>query len=282
LSEGVSNYTARVEAITVEGRSGTLRGVVRRHRASEDVPVLFVHPINTRGSCWSEVAERLTPRRDAYLFDLRGHGDSDAHGPYGVDAWTDDCVAVLDRFEVETADVVGGSLGGPIAVNLAALQPNRVRSIVAFGSTLNIEGDGLDDVLGILRERGVRGMFTDVIPQLSVARNTPEVLIQRILADTNPNDVETVSEIWRATLATDVRAIAAKVECPCLIVSGAEDRTCPVKQGLDMARLLRAEHHVLEGVGHLPMYEDPDATAELVTRFTARVGATGAGATPKQ
>jgi pimeloyl-ACP methyl ester carboxylesterase len=234
---------------------------------SRRTPVLFIHPINLQGLAWGSVAAALSADRRCLLPDLRGHGRSTARSPFGVDAWVDDLVAVLDHFDVARCHAVGGSLGGALAVALAACAPERVVSIGAFGSTLNVAGEGLATVLSVLREKGVRATFEQTIPEVSVAPKTPEQTVATIIGLTNPNDVPVVSEIWQTVLGTDIADRADSVEIPVLVVTGEFDRTCPPEQGKAMADRLGARFVSMPGVGHLPMLEAPGPTAALLRDF---------------
>jgi pimeloyl-ACP methyl ester carboxylesterase len=236
-------------------------------------PVLFIHPINLQGACWNRVAAAVEPRRFALMPDLRGHGRSSAHRPFGLDAWTEDCVAALDRFELDTVHVVGGSLGGSLAVQLAALYPDRVRSITAIGSALRISGDNPESVLEVLRAKGVKQMFREVLPQISVAPGTSAAVLDEILELTNPNDAETVAEVWGATIAADVEPVAGSVCCPVLLITGEFDATCTPAQGERMAAALGTRLTTLAGSGHLPMFEDPATLAALVSEHLNRAEA---------
>ena len=227
-------------------------------------PVLFIHPINLQGACWKDVARKLGPERLCIMPDLRGHGKSSPQGPYSVDDWAEDCVKVLDHFSVARAHVVGASLGGPIGVYLCATTPHRFLSLSAIGSALAIRGAEVSAVLDAIREYGVRGMFERFLPEISVAPGTDRSILQAILSLTNPNDAQTVSEIWAATITTDVTPLAAQVSVPCLVCTGEFDRTCPVDQGKIMAQKLRTEIVILPGVGHLPMMEKPSSVINLL------------------
>lgn len=252
------------EPFKIRGPAGELAGWTMGPRDGEQAPVLFIHPINLQGSGWQEVCAQLPGRRLCLMPDLRGHGSSSAAGPYGIDEWSGDCLAVLDHFEVERAHVVGGSLGGPLAVNLAATVSERVVSISAIGSALAIRGDDVSAVLDEIAEKGVRGMFREVIPRISVAPGTSEPVIEKILEAANPNDGETVAAIWGATIAADVTDAADAVTCPAQVITGEHDMTCTPEQGEEMARRLRTKLVTLPGVGHLPMYETPHALARIV------------------
>ncbi|MEZ5101764.1 MAG: alpha/beta fold hydrolase [Thermoleophilia bacterium] len=247
----------------LDGPAGRLSWLRAGEAGAGGSPVLLVHPINLQAACWERVVAGLAPRR-CVAPDLRGHGRSAADGPFGLAEWTADCVAVLDAAGIERAHVVGGSLGGTIAVALAAMLPERVASVTAIGSTLAVEGADLDAVVAILREKGVAGMFREVIPQISVAPGTSPELIEELLALANPNGPDTVIAIWQAVLATDARARAHDVRCPVLVVSGELDRTCPPEQARELAERTGGRLELIPGVGHLPVLESPDALLDLL------------------
>jgi 3-oxoadipate enol-lactonase len=238
--------------------------------------VLLIHPINLRAGCWIYVVAGLAPRF-CLVPDLRGHGGSTPSGPFGVEEWAADCVAMMDALEIQRAHVVGGSLGGTIGVYLAATLPDRVASVTAVGSTLAVEGADLESVLSSLQEKGVAGMFRDVIPQISVAPGTSSEVIEEILSLANPNDVDTVAAIWSAVISTDVRHLAEAVRCPVAVVTGELDLTCPREQAEEMARLVGARLVLIPGVGHLPMLERPQA---LIDELSRHLAATGQAPTP--
>lgn len=226
------------------------------------VPVLFCHPINSEGRVWAPVATRLGGRA-ALLPDLRGHGTSSPDGPYSVQAWVDDLVAVLDHVGVSEVHAVGGSLGGAIVVELAARAPERVRSIASFGGTLCVAGEP-PPFRALLEQHGVEGMFRLLVPEVSVAPGTPDEVVQAVIAVTNRNDASVVAAILDAALSIDVRDRAELVRCPALVACGAEDRTSPPEESREMAELLGVAAVIMDGIGHLPMLEDPASTTRLI------------------
>jgi 3-oxoadipate enol-lactonase len=265
-------------AVRARGAAGELGGVIREGTDPALAPLLFLHPINLQGRCWLDVVEAFGPERTCLMPDLRGHGGATTSGPFGIEEWVDDAVAVLDHLEVERAHVIGGSLGGGMAVVLAAREPDRVLSAMSFGGTLNVEGADLDAVPNMIRELGVRGMFEAVLPEISVAPGTPQAVIDRLLELANHNEPATVIELWHGALSTDARAAAAAVRCPVMVVTGEEDKTCPPEQGREMADLLGVELTVLPGVGHMPMLERPGETARIIAAHIAAAERAGAAA----
>ena len=94
-------------------------------------PLLLIMGLGATLAWWNRLLPSLTPRFRTIVFDNRGVGKSDVPpGPYTIPLMADDALAVLDAAGVESAHVVGLSMGGYIAQELALANPGRVRSLV--------------------------------------------------------------------------------------------------------------------------------------------------------
>lgn len=258
------------EDLRIEGPAGVLAATVSGANRDGRAPVLLVHGINMSRDVWREVAERLAASRRVVAFDLRGHGVSSRRGPYGAEDYAADALAVLDHLEIDRAHVVGTSFGGSVACALAVRVRERVLSILAVGSALAIEGIDVDGAVGALRAAGVRQFFAAFLPQASFAPGTDPALVERALESAaTGRDVDTVIEVSRAALGSDLRELGAAVRVPARVVTGELDATCPVGAGLEMARILRASHEVVPGRGHVLTLEDPEAVAAIIERHVA-------------
>ncbi|MDN5761659.1 MAG: alpha/beta fold hydrolase [Microlunatus sp.] len=106
--------------------------------------VLALHGITGNHRCWPYLVERL-PGARIIAPDLRGRGgSSEIEGPFGLSHHADDMVAVLDSVGVESAVVVGHSMGGYVGLVLADRHPDRVRSLVLVDGGLPL-GGGVTD-----------------------------------------------------------------------------------------------------------------------------------------
>lgn len=93
-------------------------------------PVLFIQGIGATGSAWSLQTEALQNSFTCLSFDNRGLGASmPCHGPITVQAMAEDALSLIEHLKWDSAHVVGHSMGGPIAVQLALNHPERVRSL---------------------------------------------------------------------------------------------------------------------------------------------------------
>lgn len=254
--------------MNVEGPAGPLS--VQVSGAPEtDGTVVLIHPINTAGSVWSAVMAALG--RPSVALDLRGHGSSGLDGPFTVDGYVDDVVAVLDALGLAAAHLAGGSLGGSIALALAARHPERALSVTTFGSTL---GTGASDadiqaMIDELDAKGTGKYFADLAPLIvgSAHRDDERVLAGiREAAGTRPEPV--VAAILRGAFGADIRDLAGRVRAPVHAVGGTEDPTCPPAMTEEIAAATGGRITILDGVGHVPMLETPHEVAKIIAAHT--------------
>ncbi len=112
----------------------------------QGTPVFAAHGITANHLMWEPVAELLGGSVRLIAPDLRGRGGSSAlPGPFGMAAHVRDAIAVLDHLSIERAAVVGGSMGGYVAVLLAAQHPHRITSVgLCDGGVALPVPDGID------------------------------------------------------------------------------------------------------------------------------------------
>lgn len=256
--------------LTIKRPVGTIAVSYYDGMDTSRLPILFVHPINLRGSAWAEIVPAFADRF-AIVPDMRGFGDSPPAEQYDIARWAKDCIDAVDRAGVDRFHAIGGSLGGAISVYLAAAEPKRVISVVAVGSQLYSRDPDNAAVLSTLEHHTVTEMFELVLPKYALAPNASAEVVAKAMALRNPNGKDDIRRVWRAACAADIRALVASVSCPVTVVTGEFDLTCPPAAGAEMAAMLRAPHVLLPGIGHLPMLEDPPALIAAIKAHLKRV-----------
>jgi 2-hydroxymuconate-semialdehyde hydrolase len=246
-------------------------------------PVLLLHgsgPGVTAAANWRPVIPVLSADRRVIAPDHLGFGGT-ATGEqrtYGRGAWTGHALALLDTLGVSTVDIIGNSMGGAIALSLAATRPAAVRRIVLMGSmgVAMALPPGLDTVWGYTpgmeQMRQVIGLFAHD-PGLI----TDELVEMRYQASLSPP----VRASWQAMfpqprqrwvddLALSGAELAA-ISAPVLMVHGRDDRVVPWQvssaQLLDL--LPDSRLHVLAGCGHWTMIEKTAEFLAVVQPFLA-------------
>lgn len=212
--------------------------------------------------------------------DLRGHGLSDK--PEGNEHYTSaallgDIVALMDRLGITTADVVGHSLGGGVALHLAMSSPNRVRRLV-LAAPVGLARVRLLHVARLLTPR-----ITDRFARYLTPRWLTSFLLHGAYGDPRRVPDEAIDEYWapsqfpgyyralRALLAAfRWRPLGteelARIVQPALVILGTADRLIP-NAAQDVAVLPNATTLSLAGGGHLAVEECATEVNPAVTRF---------------
>jgi pimeloyl-ACP methyl ester carboxylesterase len=188
-----------------------------------------------------------------------------------------DVAGLMERLQLPPAHVVGLSLGGMIAQELALAAPQRVKSLVLV-DTLARTDDWFYATLGafelIRRQVADTGAFFEAILPWWVSwrfLEQPErVTWLRWLLRQNPyrQPLDGFLRQLEATRRHDALARAARISCPALIVVGADDAVCPPRYSEQLRGVLpQARLVVVPGVGHALPFEDPGRFTALLAEF---------------
>jgi 3-oxoadipate enol-lactonase len=244
---------------------------------AERAPVLLVHPINLRKECWLDIARVLAGDRCCVAVDLPGHGESDDTEDLDLGTWVADCHDLVAALGLERCHLVGGSLGGTIALCLAGELPDAL-SVTAMGSSSasanssanSVANSGStgspdppDDPVAMLDSVTVEELFA-VLAAEAVAPGSPDALVATVRHLTNSHGEAIVRRVLHAAQTADATGWLPRVRCPVLVLTGEFDTTCTPDAGRSMASGVGGRHEVLPNVGHLPMLEAPAAVLETL------------------
>ncbi len=211
------------------------------------------------------------------VFDKRGQGLSDRPAdPPTLEESMDDLHAVLDAAACERPAVFGISEGGPMSMLFAATYPERISSLVLYGTyarmvrsddfSLGIPGEALDRWAEMVRQEwggpvGLRNWAPSAIGDPEFERWWARLLRQ----GTSPAGAIALIELYREI---DVRGALSSIDVPALVLHRAEDRIVPLQQGRFLAEQIEGARLVeLEGVDHLAWSGDQDALLDEVEEF---------------
>ena len=239
------------------------------HRAEgARTEVVLVHGAGGSHVHWP-VALRRLPEATVYALDLPGHGRSEGEGRRSIGAYRDVVRAFLEAAGLEKAVLVGHSMGGAIALEVALRYPNRLRGLVLVGS-----GARLRVAPALLQ--GLQEDYPHAVEQLVqwlFAQGAPEPLrraARQQLLEANP---QVVYGDFLACDAFDVMQELPRVETPTLVICGTADVMTPLKYSEYLAaHIPGARLEVVPGGGHMVMLEQPEPVARAVSAFLRSVG----------
>ncbi len=247
--------------------------------------VLFIHGVGAAGCAWRPQVDALADRFRCLTFDHRGVGDSDAPtDPVTVAGMAADALAVLDAAGVETAHVVGHSLGGPVAVQLALTARGRVRSLsllctFADGRAVaplswRLMWAGARSQFGPRRTR--RRAFLELILPPAALRGADRDALAAELATVFGRDLADQPPVAKDQLRA-MRAYNATPRLgelaglPTLVVAAAHDLIAPPKLGRALAAdIPGADYHELPDASHGATVYQPNAVNTLLAGHFAR------------
>jgi len=253
--------------------------------------LLLVHGMAGSSMTWRHVIPALAQRYTVLAPDLLGHGRSDKpRGEYSLSAHVNTLRGLLDALGLQRATVVGQSLGGGVAMQLAYEFPERCQRLVLVNS--GGLGREVNLILRGLTLPGADYVFPLVCsPRLRDAGSRVATWLRRAGVRSTPAS----QEIWRsyASLADaptrraffrglrDVidlggQAVSAlsrlyrAAALPTLIVWGAQDPFIPVRHGIAAHKAIPGSRlEIFEGVGHYPHCEAPERFVEVLVDFIA-------------
>lgn len=247
-------------------------------RQGSGEPLLLIHGLGYARWGWEPVLDGLAERFTVLSFDNRGIGESDAPpGPYTVAELAADAAQVLDEAGVERAHVVGTSLGGMIALELALSYPERVDRLVLACTTpggsdahpMPKKTAALVALAATLEPPVALRRFVENALAPATVEERPE-LVDEIVARRLETPQDPVAWVAQASAGGAFNRLAklGTIERVTLVQTGTDDVVVdPRNSELLAERLPRARLERFEGGGHLFFWEQPDAFVSSVTRF---------------
>ena len=232
--------------------------------------VLFLHGIRGNRRNWFGQIEAFAAAGfTAAAWDARGYGESDDYaGGLQFDHLAVDVLRVVEHFSAQKIHLVGLSMGGRIARNVALRFPERLHTLTLVSTTPGFDALSTDEVRRFVTEH--RNRTAETVRRLIGSRARRATFDE--LADSLARvREESYRKTLEASVAQDRNAPIENIHVPTLVVGGDEDKVYPVKIARDLAqRIPGAELVIMKGAGHLPNIERPERFNEILLDFLKR------------
>jgi 3-oxoadipate enol-lactonase len=250
-----------------------------------DAPALtFVNSLGTDMRLWEPQAIRLSKYYRVLRYDIRGHGTSSlGDGPMTIEQLGRDLRSLLDHLEMERTHICGISLGGMVALWLAACHPERIGRAIFANTGARIG----TPVVWESRVAAVRRGGIAAIREQVVARFLGEEF-----RAWRPDLTEAVGDMLLCQSAagyiaacmllqeTDLHPIIPSIRAPSLIIAGTRDEATPPYQAAELQAAITGSCTAMLDAAHLSNVEQPDVFTDHVIRFLGTAEETGSASGP--
>jgi 3-oxoadipate enol-lactonase len=240
-----------------------------------NAPVLMLsNSLCTDLRMWDDQMPAFTERFRVVRYDRRGHGKSGVpKGPYSVDDFGRDALAIMDGLGLEKVNWCGLSMGGMVGQWLGANAPERIEKLV-MSNTHSYYADKTvwDERMMLAREKGMAFAAGPAMARWftkEFRERAPEkvALVQEMFAETN---IDGYLACCTAIRNMDMRDTHPRIKAPTLVIVGLQDPATPPAAGQEIQKRIEGAKLATIDASHISNMGQPKAYADLVLGFLTR------------
>lgn len=246
--------------------------------AGEGETVVLIHGLGMDKGVWWQQWDPLTAKYRVLRYDVRGHGASDVPpGPYSLRLFADDLIALCDALGIASAHLVGVSMGGMIAQTAALVAPERVRSLVLCDTSSSYVGEAsrvFEERADLVEREGMGPIVLPTLERWLTARYRAahSDLVDRVAVTLRNTDDNGYVAACRAVGALALGDQISRIDCPTLVIVGAEDKSTPPEMAREIASKIKgARLEIIPEAAHLVPVEAAEQFNALVLSFLEEV-----------
>lgn len=240
-------------------------------------PLVFIHGLGSSTRHWQNQVEFFRDKFQVVVFDLRGHGKSGKPpGPYTMKTFSRDTAELLKKLQLGPAHIVGLSLGGMVAFELASSHSEQVASLAIVNSGPNLPPSTLKTRLqiklrfAILHLFGMR-MMGKVLSRNLFPKPEHQNIRRQFVESWSENDLRAYTDSLRAILKWQGIDAVEIVRCPTLVMASDQDYTTVSYKRSYAEKMENAEVAVIEDARHALPIEQPEVFNLKLESFLAKI-----------
>lgn len=225
--------------------------------------LLFIHGLGSSTRDWQNQVDFFAQHYKAILVDVRGHGKSDKpSGPYSIPLFANDLAGFLESLKLAPVHVIGISMGGMIAFQLAINRPDLVKSLVVVNASPEFVARSFKErvkiwqrfvIVRLLGMRKVGEVLSDRLFPKPEHAELREIFVERWAE----NDSRAYGDAMRAIVGWSVVDKLENIHCPTLILASDEDYTPVAEKRAYVAKLTRGKLVIIQDARHALPAERP-------------------------
>lgn len=252
-------------------------------------PIFFVHGWLMHSRSWRTVMEALEATHFCIAIDLPGFADSAKprdRRVYTIDSYAATVLGTVDALGIGEFALIGHSMGGQIALQVASAVPDRVSRMAAIAPVVTGRLQAFIRLVTV-PQMAVGHLLPFAVPPTAALFRHPrvapimfgtwfhrappaEVWREEVIRATAPDIVTPAYWSVRSIMATDLTAQLSRIAAPTLIIAGRRDRVVPFQESVAAAeRIPGGCLDLFDECGHFPFFEYPERFNTLVRSFFA-------------
>ena len=239
-------------------------------RHGTGTPLVLLHGYPLDHKIWDEIVPLLNKNFDLILPDLRGFGESTTVDvPYTMDDFASDIAGLLDHLGITKAAIAGHSMGGYVALAFGRLYPERISGLGLVSSQVLADPpdrkEGRYKSATDVSENGISGVVDAMTSKFTSDPNLQKFAREN-MEKQSPSAY--VGALKAMAERGDSTSLLGTLQYPVVVVHGNADVLIPVERGREVkAEVVHAHLVELNGVGHLPMLEAKEETAQALSQL---------------
>jgi 3-oxoadipate enol-lactonase len=252
------------------------------HQAKGDTPIIFLHGNFGSWHYWQPFLQSIPEGYCGYAPDFRGCGDSEVtQNGYDINTLSQDVILFADRLKLEKFHLVGHSLGGAVAQELAGNHPDRILTLTLVAPA---PAEGMasltsapspnsffspQSILNFLGKVGMkRKLFHTTLKKTMPGLKTNLPYLNLIVEDALKMDIKAFTGFLEALKSWNGSHLLKHLNFPVLIIYGELDSVIPLQPLKNMQQQMTdCRLHTFRHIGHAPQLENPKAFNKLLTAF---------------
>lgn len=254
----------------------TEQGVVHYEAYGRGTPVILLHGWLGSWGCWLGTMEALASRHRTYALDFWGFGESDKRREsYNISDFVSLVDQFMERLGIQSAPVMGHSMGGTVALSLALDRPQRVKKVAVVGSP--IDGRSLNVFLKLAGYPWIAFLVwnSPSLLRLGIRLFAPWVAASwsewytLLMRDLSKMTLESFLWSINSLHYTDLRPRLHTLRMPALGVYGRGDKIVDPRQAELFDQIAVSRVELMQGARHFPMLDKPDGFYSIALSFLA-------------
>jgi 3-oxoadipate enol-lactonase len=254
-------------------------GIVYDEQGAGDVPIVCLHGIGGDTGSFQPQLDGLCAHHRVIAWNMPGYGGSEPLDDVTFPALAAKLKDFLDALGLDEVQLVGQSIGGMLALEIACIYPEYVASLALIGTTPAFGGrdDSFKDQFIAARlepldaGKTIADLASTFVPEI-VGPIASDAVIAAAMASMAAVPEATYRDIIRCLVTFNRRDDLARLDVPVCLIAGEHDQNAPSKTMARMAeKITGAQYHEIKGAGHLINLEAGDQTNAILSSFYRRM-----------